>query len=116
MKRGFHALTVAGVQRLCDDAAAVTFDVPDDLAEEFAFRPGQSLTLRRVVDGREERRSYSICAPAGQRPRVGVRVVPGGLFSTWLVNELTSGDEIEVAPPSGRFTPAAERTGHHRHR
>ena len=28
----FHRLTVAAVDRLCDDAAAVTFVIPDELA------------------------------------------------------------------------------------
>lgn len=104
-RRAFHSLRVAAVERLCDDAAAVTFDVPASLAADFDFRPGQSLTLRREVDGREERRSYSICAPAGARPRVGVRWIPDGLFSTWLVEEVRPGDRIDVLPPSGRFTP-----------
>jgi ring-1,2-phenylacetyl-CoA epoxidase subunit PaaE len=104
-RTGFHTLTVAGVARLCEDAVAVTFDVPGHLAEEFRFRPGQSLTLRRTVDGREERRSYSICASAGDAPRIGVREVPGGLFSTWLVHEVRPGDEIEVQGPAGAFTP-----------
>ena len=40
--------------------------------------PGQYLTLRLHTDGREERRSYSICAPAGALPRVGVRRVDTG--------------------------------------
>lgn len=109
----FTSLRVAAVDRLCADAVAITFDVPDDLAERFAFRPGQWLTLRRLVDGREERRSYSICSPAGARPRIGVREVPGGLFSTWLVRELRPGDEVEVLPPSGSFTPDLSVPGHH---
>ena len=109
----FHKLTVASVDRLCDDAVAVTFDVPDDLAETYAFAPGQSLTLRRVVDGRDERRSYSICAPAGQRPRVGVRLVPDGVFSSWLVNEIRPGDTVEVSAPTGSFTPDLAAGGHH---
>jgi ring-1,2-phenylacetyl-CoA epoxidase subunit PaaE len=95
---------VARVDRLTDDAVAVTFDVPQDLVEDYRFRPGQALTLRRVEDGRDERRSYSICAPAGARPRVGVREVPGGFFSSYLVHEVRPGDEIEVLPPSGTFT------------
>ncbi|MFB9909710.1 1,2-phenylacetyl-CoA epoxidase subunit PaaE [Allokutzneria oryzae] len=110
---GFHRLRVAEVERLCDDAVAVTFAVPGELAEVFAFRPGQSLTLRRVVDGRDERRSYSICAPAGALPRVGVREVPGGLFSSWLVREVKAGDEIDVLPPTGSFTPDLDVPGHH---
>ena len=109
----FHPLRVADVERLCDDAVAVTFDVPEELTEVFAFRPGQSLTLRREVDGRDERRSYSICAPAGARPRVGVREVPDGLFSTWLVRDVKPGDEIEVLPPTGSFTPDVDVPGHH---
>ncbi|MEV6116209.1 1,2-phenylacetyl-CoA epoxidase subunit PaaE [Streptomyces sp. NPDC052109] len=109
----FHALKVAAVQRLCDDAAAVSFDIPAELAEEFAFAPGQSLTLRREADGRDERRSYSICSPAGARPRIGVRVVPGGLFSSWLVHEVRPGDTVEVMAPTGAFTPDLAVPGHH---
>ncbi|MBB5781353.1 1,2-phenylacetyl-CoA epoxidase subunit PaaE [Nonomuraea jabiensis] len=105
----FHPLTVAAVDRLCEDAAAITFAVPDELREAYAFRAGQSLTLRRVVDGREERRSYSICAPAGAQPRIGVREIPGGLFSSWLVREVAPGTRIEVQTPAGswRADPAA---------
>jgi ring-1,2-phenylacetyl-CoA epoxidase subunit PaaE len=100
----FHPLTVANVERLTDDAVAVTFDVPPDLAEDYAFQPGQALTLRRVDGDRDERRSYSICAPVGAPPRVGVREVPGGYFSSWLVHEVAPGDRVEVLPPSGTFT------------
>jgi ring-1,2-phenylacetyl-CoA epoxidase subunit PaaE len=100
----FRPLTVAHVDRLTDDAAALTFDVPADLTADFAFRPGQSITLRRTDDGRDERRDYSICAPAGEALRIGVREVPGGLFSSWLVHQVRPGERIEVLPPSGRFT------------
>lgn len=102
---GFVGLRVARVERLTDDAAAVTFEIPAEHAEAFAFKPGQSLTLRREVDGTDERRSYSICAPAGAAPRVGVREVPGGMLSPWLVHEVRPGDVIEVLPPQGRFVP-----------
>ena len=111
--REFRALRVAGVERLCDDAVAVTFDVPAELAGAYAFRPGQSLTVRRPGDAADERRTYSICAPAGARPRIGVREVPGGLISGWLVNELRVGDAVEVAPPSGTFTPDLAAGGRH---
>ncbi|WP_340538926.1 1,2-phenylacetyl-CoA epoxidase subunit PaaE [Nocardioides sp. GXZ039] len=101
----FHPLRVREVESLTDDAAAVTFEVPADLAAEFEFVPGQSLTLRRVVDGVEHRRQYSISAPAGAAPRVGVREIPDGMFSRWLVREVRAGDEIEVQAPGGRFCP-----------
>ncbi|GGS91787.1 1,2-phenylacetyl-CoA epoxidase subunit PaaE [Nonomuraea spiralis] len=99
----FHTLTVAAVDHLCEDAAAITFAVPGELREAYAFHAGQSLTLRRFVDGREERRSYSICAPAGDAPRIGVREIPDGLFSTWLVRDVRPGTRIEVQTPTGSW-------------
>ncbi len=105
----FHRLTVARVDPLTPDSAAVTFDVPARLAERFTFAPGQSLTIRRGG----ERRSYSICAAKGRAPRIGVREVTGGAVSGWLVHEVRAGDVIEVAEPSGSFTPDLEKPGHH---
>src|SRR5919198_5336545 len=101
----FHALRVAKIDRLCADAVAITFEVPEDLAEQYAFKAGQYLTLRQDVEGVEERRSYSICSPVGAAPRIGVRRVDGGLFSAALVDQLEPGDELEVLPPLGKFTP-----------
>ncbi|SDI13478.1 1,2-phenylacetyl-CoA epoxidase subunit PaaE [Nonomuraea jiangxiensis] len=109
----FHPLTVAAVDRLCEDAAAITFAVPDELRDVYAFRAGQSLTLRRVIDGREHRRSYSICAPAGSAPRIGVREIPGGLFSSWLVREVGPGTRIEVQPPTGSWQADPEAGERH---
>ena len=107
--REFHGLTIERVDRLTDDAAAVTLRVPDALGVEFAFAPGQSLTIRRGL----ERRSYSICAPAGRPPRIGVREVPGGVVSGWLVREARAGDVLEVQAPGGTFTPDLDVPGHH---
>jgi ring-1,2-phenylacetyl-CoA epoxidase subunit PaaE len=110
---GFTALRVASVERLCADAVAVTFEVPAQRQAEFAFQPGQYLTLRQHTGAGEERRSYSICSPAGSPPRVGVRRVDGGLFSQWLVERLKPGDEVEVSGPAGSFTPDLDAGPHH---
>ncbi|GAA2692941.1 1,2-phenylacetyl-CoA epoxidase subunit PaaE [Actinoplanes palleronii] len=109
----FHALRVSAVERLCDDAVAVTFDIPDQLLLLYAFRAGQSLTLRRVIDGREERRSYSICAPVGAPPRIGVREIPDGLFSSWLVHDVKPGTVIEVQTPTGAWDADPSRGERH---
>ena len=113
MAGSFAPLRVSRVERLCDDAVALTLDVPAQLAGDYAFQPGQSLTVRRVVDGRDERRSYSICAAAGAPPRIGVREVSGGAVSGWLVREVTAGDILEVLPPSGSFTADVGRAARH---
>jgi ring-1,2-phenylacetyl-CoA epoxidase subunit PaaE len=105
----FHRLTVKRVEPLTEDSAAITFSVPADLAGAFAFAAGQSLTVRRGG----ERRSYSICAPAGSAPRIGVREVAGGAVSGWLVRALKAGDTLEVQAPSGTFTPDLTVPGWH---
>jgi ring-1,2-phenylacetyl-CoA epoxidase subunit PaaE len=112
-RQEFHPLNVAGIDRLCADAVAVTLDVPAELTGDYAFAAGQSLTLRRFIDGRDERRSYSICARVGASPRVAVREVPGGTFSKWLVQDLRPGDRVDVARPTGSFTPDLSEPAHH---
>ncbi|MEV6394977.1 2Fe-2S iron-sulfur cluster-binding protein [Streptomyces sp. NPDC051907] len=104
----FHPLRVSSVEQLTDDSVAVTFQVPPELREAFRHTPGQHLALRRLVDGEEIRRTYSICAQAplpGDDPvlRVGIRLVDGGEFSTFALKELAVGDTVEVMPPMGRF-------------
>jgi ring-1,2-phenylacetyl-CoA epoxidase subunit PaaE len=105
----FYRLAVARVEPLTADSAAITFALPAELAPAFAFAPGQSLTVRRG----DQRRSYSICAPAGRPPRIGVREVAGGALSGWLVRQVKPGDTVEVQPPAGRFTPDLTVPGDH---
>ncbi|GHJ40295.1 2Fe-2S iron-sulfur cluster-binding protein [Streptomyces sp. TS71-3] len=112
----FHRLRVAEVDRLTEDAVALTLTVPPDLRQEYRHAPGQHLALRRPGDGPEIRRTYSICSPApapgGDGPRtlrVGVRLVEGGAFSTYALKQIAVGDALDVMTPAGRFTlePAA---------
>jgi ring-1,2-phenylacetyl-CoA epoxidase subunit PaaE len=109
----FHALTVASIEPLTDDAAAVTFEVPEALRAAYDFEAGQSLTLRRMIDGIEHRRTYSICSAVGEAPRIGVREIPDGLFSSWLVRDLRPGDVVNVQTPTGSFRADPEEGGRH---
>jgi ring-1,2-phenylacetyl-CoA epoxidase subunit PaaE len=109
MRTDFHRLTVKRVEPLTDDSAAITLTVPPDLTGEFVFAAGQSLTVRRG----DERRTYSICAPVGSAPRIGVREVAGGAVSGWLVRTLKTGDTLEVQAPGGTFTPDLSVPGRH---
>ena len=105
----FHSLRVGQVQTEGEDALVLAFDVPDALKAAFAFEPGQYLTLRHG----EQRRSYSICSAVGEAPRVGVRKVPGGVFSTWLHENARPGLQIDVMEPQGRFGAAVQRQPRH---
>lgn len=111
----FHPLAVTAVERLTGDAVAITLAPPPPLAALYRFLPGQHLTLRRVIDGAELRRSYSICAGLDEGVlRLGIKRVPGGRFSTWATTALAPGDVVEAMPPEGGFVlrpdPAASRT------
>ncbi len=100
----FHTLRVCEVERLTDDAIAIGFEVPPELASDYDFSHGQHLTVRTAAAGDTVRRNYSICAPAGsKRLRIGVKRLPGGAFSEYAIERLAVGDEIEVMTPSGRF-------------
>ncbi|WP_225754261.1 1,2-phenylacetyl-CoA epoxidase subunit PaaE [Actinotalea sp. Marseille-Q4924] len=107
----FHRLRVASVDRLTDDAVAVTFDVPPHLREEFRFRAGQHLTVRAPQIEGDVRRNYSICAPAtGDLLRIGVRRIADGVFSGYVTERLAPGDELEVMTPTGTFCPDLDPT------
>jgi ring-1,2-phenylacetyl-CoA epoxidase subunit PaaE len=110
MRPRFHRLTVAAVDRLTDDAVAITFAVPPELRDAYAFSAGQHVTVRRAEpDAEEVRRSYSICSTPAEllahgRFSIGVRQIPGGVFSTFAGKALRPGDSLEVLPPLGHFT------------
>lgn len=103
--RQFRRLRVAAVEKLTDEAVAVTFEVPDTLSAEFSYLPGQHVTVKADLGGVDVRRSYSICANANQgKLRIGIKQLPGGAFSTFATTQLAPGDELEVMPPVGEFT------------
>ncbi|WP_125130561.1 1,2-phenylacetyl-CoA epoxidase subunit PaaE [Microbacterium sp. 10M-3C3] len=105
-RRGrFHALEVAAVRPLTADAVEVTFAVPDDLAGEYDYAPGQYVALRTTLDGHEVRRSYSLCRPPARGSlSVAVKRAEGGRFSEWAQTQLHPGDRLDVMSPQGTFT------------
>jgi ring-1,2-phenylacetyl-CoA epoxidase subunit PaaE len=107
----FHRLAVNDLRREASDAVSLTFAIPNELAGEYRFNPGQYLTLRTMMDGEEVRRSYSICSgPDDGELRIAVKKVDGGAFSSWAADDLKAGDELDVMTPIGRFgvAPAPE--------
>jgi ring-1,2-phenylacetyl-CoA epoxidase subunit PaaE len=100
----FHPLKVASVSRETRDAVALTFDVPTALQDTFRFVQGQHLTLRVDIGGEDMRRSYSICSAVQDGTlRIAVKKSPGGIFSTWVNDQVKAGRTIEVMPPMGHF-------------
>jgi ring-1,2-phenylacetyl-CoA epoxidase subunit PaaE len=100
----FHPLEVAARGEAAADAIALSFAVPPALRDEFRFKAGQHVAIRRVIDGREERRTYSIVSPEGASSiTIGVRLQPGGRMSPHLASHAVPGAAFEVMTPNGSF-------------
>lgn len=103
VKKGFSCLTVTSVEKLTSDTVKVTLDVPDSLASEFRFIPGQYINVAIDFNGKEERRSYSICSGPGEPISFAVKTVKDGKISVWLNNELLPEQKLFVSKPQGNF-------------
>jgi ferredoxin-NADP reductase/fatty acid desaturase len=105
----FHPLRVSSIEPLTEDSKVVTFDVPADLAHEYSYVQGQHITLRAIVNGTDLRRSYSIVSPVSANTlRIAVKQIPGGVFSSYVNDELQPGDILDVMSPTGRFQTALD--------
>ncbi|WP_033961078.1 FAD-binding oxidoreductase [Psychroserpens jangbogonensis] len=100
----FHNLKVEDIYKETEDTSVVSFEIPSELQETFKFRQGQHLTLKADIDGEDVRRSYSLySSPIERQWKVAVKLIPGGKFSTYINEELKTGDQLEVMAPSGTF-------------
>ncbi len=100
----FHNLSIQNIKRETKNAISITFNIPENLKETFAFKAGQYITLKTVIDGHEVRRDYSLCvSPKSGELKVAVKEIKDGTFSAYANKNLKSGDILEVAPPKGRF-------------
>jgi ring-1,2-phenylacetyl-CoA epoxidase subunit PaaE len=105
MSTHFYPLRVIDVRQETADCVSVAFSVEPEDQSKFKFSPGQYLTFKKVIDGHEQRRSYSICtSPLDGELRVAIKKLNGGVFSTWANEKLKVGDILESMPPLGRFT------------
>jgi len=110
----FHPVPVASVDRLTNDSVLIRFDVPDDLRDQFAFEPGQHVTVRTDLGGEGVRRNYSICSSAtSDTLAIAVKHIPAGAFSTFAMEQLRAGDTLDLMTPTGSFgtplTPLATK-------
>lgn len=100
----FHNLTVKKINKETPESVSIEFDIPSNLSAEFSFKAGQFLTLKKDINGKDVRRSYSLCSsPVSGEHKVVVKQIPNGVFSSYANQELKVGDQIEVSKPAGNF-------------
>ncbi|MFT2009560.1 ferredoxin--NADP reductase [Pontibacter sp. 13R65] len=114
MSNIYRTLRIADITRETSDAVTLHLEHPDK--QIIPYKPGQFLTLILSVNGKEERRSYSLCSTPheGARLSLTVKRVPGGVVSNFLIDQAQPGQEVKVMDPLGNFcyTPEPESKRH----
>jgi len=103
-KKGFYNIPVGSVEKVTDDTIKITLTIPDSLSKDFRFLPGQYLNISMEIDGKDERRSYSICSGQDEAVSIAVKSVKNGKISCWLNDELKEESILTVSKPQGNFT------------
>lgn len=104
-----HRLRVTEVIAETADAHSLVLQAPPGSTDRFAYRPGQFLTLKLPgADGKPAARCYSLASSpdTGEPLKITVKRVDGGYGSNWVCDGVAAGDELEVLPPAGTFTPS----------
>lgn len=96
-------LTVTEVTNPTADSIAIYFDAAGKID---TFLPGQFLTFSVEINGKNVRRSYSICTAPSELPRIGVAVkrVKDGLMSNFLADYVRKDAVLDIMKPYGTFT------------
>ncbi len=99
----YYSLRVEKIVRETSEAISIYFENP--VSQKITYQAGQFLTLLVSVQGKNERRSYSMSSsPLTDTPLiVTVKRIAGGVVSNYLNDTLKVGDTLQVMPPSGRF-------------
>ncbi len=102
MAKHFYKVKVKEVAKETADCVSIEFDITEELRPLFQYKHGQNITIKAHLD--EVRRTYSICtSPLENKLKVAVKRVPSGVFSTYAVEKLQPGDELEIMQPAGSF-------------
>ena len=97
----FQYLAIKKINQLTEKAVEISFDTSQ--SDDFIFLPGQYITVRQDIKGEEVRRAYSICSSPSEGLSIGVKLLEGGMMSSFLTSKIKVGDCLEVMPPSGNF-------------
>lgn len=103
-KAGYVNLKVREVVNETADAISIHFEQP--ASGDVPYKPGQFFTVIVDINGKEERRAYSVSSSPhiDLYPAVTVKRVQGGLVSNYLNDNMKAGTELRLMEPMGNFT------------
>ncbi len=111
--KGELTVTCIGVLDETDDVK--TFRFVADPPVLFTYKPGQFVTLKLEINGKQVSRSYTISSSPSRPHTLEIsikRIVPpaspfaepDGFVSQWLHDNITVGSKIKLSGPVGKFT------------
>lgn len=112
--KGELTVNCIGVIDETDDVK--TFRFVADPPVLFTYKPGQFVTLKLEINGKQVSRSYTISSSPSRPhtleitikrippPSISELVEPDGLVSQWLHDHITVGSQMKISGPVGKFT------------
>jgi ferredoxin-NADP reductase len=103
---GFRSLRLSQIEKESSSVVSLTL-VPADNRPLVAALPGQFIVLRMQPkpEGPALLRNYSLSdLPAQDHYRVSIKLEVNGAASTYVHNQVSVGDSLDVAAPRGSFT------------
>jgi ring-1,2-phenylacetyl-CoA epoxidase subunit PaaE len=99
----YLSLKIRQIVQETPDTVSIFFEQPDPFLE---YAPGQFLSVIIEINGKEQRRSYSLCTSpfVDPYPAITVKRVKDGLVSNYLNDQLRPGKSLTVLKPMGNFT------------
>ena len=107
--KGFEELMVREIRSLSPDTVEIYFEIPNTVKPKYTFVPGQYVNVHVTIDGKDYRRSYSICSEPGAPLAIAVKAVDKGIVSTYLNTQLDQGSYLWISSPEGRFVLNGEK-------
>jgi ring-1,2-phenylacetyl-CoA epoxidase subunit PaaE len=103
----YFSMKIKEVRKETEDTSTLIFEIPE---KGLAYQPGQFLTLILPIEGKEVRRSYSLCTSPylNENPAITVKRIDTGLISNYLNDHMKPGDSFDVMAPAGHFTPVLD--------
>lgn len=101
--KGFGIARVTNTYEETSECRSFEFDVHERMLKP---EPGQFVRVRITIDGTEHERCYAVSSlvARGERLRITVKRVKGGIVSNWCHRHLDIGMGIEMGCPEGSFT------------
>lgn len=112
----FHSLKILKIVSESSDTRTFYLEIPADLRSDYQHLPGQYLTVKADINGKEVRRAYSICtSPDAIAPGITIKKVSKGLMSNYLNDRVREGDSLDIMTPEGNFVVNTNHTSSRDH-